>query len=84
LKNTATKRAAEHPFPSAADLESLRAAIALELNLKVLSERFNASTVLPYLHSVRVLEHQLYTSFNTLVLLHLRSSGRRVVGSIGA
>jgi hypothetical protein len=84
LKNTATKRAAEHPFPSVADLESLRAAIALELNLKVLSERFNASTVLPYLRSVRVLEHQLYTSFNTLVLLHLRSSGRRVVGSIGA
>jgi hypothetical protein len=81
LRNTATKRSAEQPFPSAADLESLRAAIALELNLKVLSEGFNTSTVLPYLRSVRLLEHQLYTNFNTLVLLHLQSSGRRVVGS---
>jgi hypothetical protein len=81
LKSRATDRTAEQPFPSAADLELLRAAIALELNLKVLSERFNASTVLPYLRSVRLLEHQLYTSFNTLVLLHLQTSGRRVVGS---
>jgi PilZ domain len=80
LKNTATKRIAEQPFPSVADLESLRAAIALELNLTVLSERFNASTVLPYLRSVRLLEHQLYTNFNTLVLLHLQTSGHRVVG----
>ncbi len=84
LKNRATDRSAEQPFPSAADLESLRAAIALELNLKVLGEKFNASTVLPYLRSVRLLEHQLYTSFNTLVLLHLQSSGRRVVGSLAA
>jgi hypothetical protein len=81
LKSRATDRTAEQLFPSAADLESLRAAIALELNLKVLSERFDASTVLPYLRSVRLLEHQLYTSFNTLVLLHLQTSGRRVVGS---
>jgi PilZ domain len=80
LKNRAIGRTPEQPFPSAADLESLRAAIALELNLKVLSERFNASTVLPYLRSVRLLEHQLYTNFNTLVLLHLQASGRSVVG----
>jgi PilZ domain len=84
LKNTANKRAADPPFPSIADLESLRSAIALELNLKVLSERFNASTVLPYLRSVRLLEHQLYTNFNTLVLVHLKTSGRRVVGSVVA
>jgi hypothetical protein len=82
LRNRATDRSAEQPFPSAADLESLRAAIALELNLKVLGKKFNASTVLPYLRSVRLLEHQLYTSFNTLVLLHLQTSGRRVVGSL--
>jgi hypothetical protein len=84
LQNRATERTAEQPFPSAADLESLRAAIALELNLKVLSKRFNALTVLPYLRSVRLLEHQLYTSFNTLVLLHVQTSGRRVVGSLAA
>jgi hypothetical protein len=81
LKSRATDRRAEQAFPSAADLESLRAAVALEINLKVLSETFNPSTVLPYLRSVRLLEHQLYTSFNTLVLLHLQTSGRRVVGS---
>jgi hypothetical protein len=80
LKSRAIDRTAEQPFPSAADLESLRAAVALELNLKVLSETFNPLTVLPYLRSVRLLEHQLYTSFNTLVLLHLQTSGRRVVG----
>jgi PilZ domain len=83
LKDAATKRRAEQPFPSGADLESLRAAIALEFNLKVLSERFNASTVLPSLRSVRLLEHQLYTSFNTLVLLHLQTSGRQILGSFG-
>jgi hypothetical protein len=82
LKTAAGKRTAEPSFPNAADLESLRAAVALELNLKVLSERFSATTVLPYLRSVRLLEHQLYTNFNTLVLLHLRTSGRRVVGSV--
>ena len=82
LKNRSIKRTDEQPLPSVADLESLRAAIALELNLKVLSERFNASTVLPYLRSVRLLEHQLYTNFNTLVLVHLQTSGRRVVGTV--
>jgi len=40
LKNTANKRATDSPFPSIAELESLRAAIALELNLTVLSERW--------------------------------------------
>jgi hypothetical protein len=84
LRNKATKHTTEQPFPSAADLEALRAAIALELNLTVLRERFKASTVLPYLRSVRLLEHQLYTNFNTLVLLHLQTSGRRVVGSLAA
>jgi len=83
LKDAATKRRAEQPFPSGADLESLRAAIALEFNLKVLTERFNASTVLPYIRSVGLLEHQLYTSFNTLVLLHLQTSGRQIIGSFG-
>jgi hypothetical protein len=82
LKTSAIKRTGEQPFPDRADLESIRAAIALELNLKVLSERFSALTVLPYLRSVRLLEHQLYTNFNTLVLLHLRTSGRKVVGSV--
>jgi hypothetical protein len=82
LKQTAINRAGEQPFPNNTDLESLRAAIALELNLNVLSERFSASTVLPYLRSVRLLEHQLYTNFNTLVLLHLRTSGRKVVSSV--
>ena len=82
LKNRATRRTPEQPFPSAAELESLRAAIALELNLTVLRERFNASIVLPYLRSVRLLEHQLYTNFNTLVLMHLQNSGRSVVGSV--
>jgi PilZ domain len=82
LKTSAIKCTGEQPFPDRADLESLRAAIALELNLKVLSERFSALTVLPYLRSVRLLEHQLYTNFNTLVLLHLRTSGRKVVSSV--
>jgi hypothetical protein len=71
LKNRAIGWRTDEPFPRFADLQSLRAAITLELNLEVLSERFSASTMLPYLRSVGLLAHQLYTSFNTLVLVHL-------------
>jgi hypothetical protein len=79
LKIKASESTANGSFPSIADLESLRAATALELNLEVLSERFSASTMLPYLQSVGLLSHQLYTNFNTLVLMHLHTGGRRLV-----
>jgi PilZ domain len=81
LKNKAAQRASSRSFPALDDLESLRAAIPLEINLAVLSEDFDASVVLPYLRSVRLLEHQLYTNFNTLVLVHLQICGHLVVGS---
>lgn len=82
LKNRASDRAGSQPFPTADDLESLRAAVAFEINLIVLTERFDASVVLPYLRSVRLLEHQLYTNFNTLVLVCLQISGHQVVRSV--
>lgn len=75
LRNQAIDRQADEPFPRVVDLESLRAAVALELNLEVLSERFSASIMLPYLRSVGLLAHQLYTNFNTLVLIHLHNLG---------
>jgi len=78
LKNQATNRSMDGPLLRIADLESLRAAVALELNLEVLSERFSASTMLPYLSSVGLLAHQLYTNFNTLVLVHLHTSGQKI------
>jgi len=78
LRNRAIDRPADEPFPPVVDLESLRVAVALQLNLAVLSERFSASTMLPYLRSVGLLAHQLYTNFNTLVLIHLHNLGRRV------
>jgi hypothetical protein len=76
------KRAAQRDskaFPTTDDLESLRAAVIFEINLIVLTERFDASVVLPYLRSVRLLEHQLYANFNTLVLVCLQISGHQVV-----
>jgi PilZ domain len=79
LKIKASESTANGSFPGIADLETLRAATALELNLEVLSERFSASTILPYLKSVGLLSHQLYTNFNTLVLVHLHAGGRRLV-----
>jgi hypothetical protein len=72
LKNKAAQRADSRSFPAIDDLESLRAAIPLEISLTVLSENFDASIVMPYLRSVRLLEHQLYSNFNTLVLVHLQ------------
>jgi len=81
LKNKAAEKASWQPFPTTDDLESLRAAVAFEINLIVLTERFDASVVLPYLRSVRLLEHQLYTNFNTIVLVCLQISGHQVVRS---
>jgi hypothetical protein len=82
LKNKAAQRSSSQPFLTPDDLESLRAAVPFEINLIVLSESFDASVVLPYLRSVRLLEHQLYSNFNTLVLVHLQISGHRVVRSV--
>jgi hypothetical protein len=65
----ALNRTAKLVFPNTADLETLRSAIALELSLRVLSERFDELTVQPYLRSVRLLKHQLFSNFNTLVLV---------------
>ena len=74
LGNRAIDRRAGEPLLGVVDLESLRAAVALELNLEVLSERFSASTMLPYLRSVGLLAHQLYTNFNTLALIQAHES----------
>jgi hypothetical protein len=80
LKNKAAQRANGRSFPAIDDLETLRAAIPIEINLAVLSAKFDASIVLPYLRSVRLLEHQLYSNFNTLVLVHLQIYRHGVVG----
>jgi hypothetical protein len=80
LKNKAAQRANGRSFPAIDDLETLRAAIPIEINLAVLSVKFDASIVLPYLRSVRLLEHQLYSNFNTLVLVHLQIYRHGAVG----
>jgi len=81
LKNKAAHRAGEQLFPTTDDLKRLLGAIPFEINLKVLSVDFDASIVLPYLRSVRLLEHQLYSNFNTLVLVHLQICRHRMVDS---
>jgi PilZ domain len=72
FKSKAAERSDARSFPTKEDLESIRKAVALEINLRVLSTAFDVQIVLPYLRSVRLLEHQLYSNFNTLVLLHLQ------------
>lgn len=62
-------RKAERAFPDEADLETLRSAVDYELNVTVLRETFDASIVRPYLRSVQLLRHQLFSNFNTLVLV---------------
>ena len=71
-------RTAERTFPDPADLETLRSAVDFELNLPALTGTFDASTVRPYLRSVGLLRHQLFSNFNTLVLVHQH---RRTVDS---
>src|SRR5262249_192160 len=65
-----SRQVPEHVFPTEEELNTLRSSVALELSLSALSERFDMTIVKPYLHSVRLLEHQLYANFNTLVLVH--------------
>jgi hypothetical protein len=69
-KLLALSRTAERAFPDEADLETLRSAVDFELNITVLSETFDASIVRPYLRSLQLLRHQLFSNFNTLVLVH--------------
>jgi hypothetical protein len=66
----ALSRTAERTFPGVEDLATLRSAVDFEVSLPVLSGTFDASTVRPYLRSVGLLRHQLYSNFNTLVLVH--------------
>lgn len=66
----ALNRTAKQAFPNSADLETLRSAVDFESSLTELSERFDATTVQPYLRSVQLLKHQLFSNFNTLVLVH--------------
>jgi hypothetical protein len=81
-KLLALSRTAERAFPDQTDLEMLRSAVDYELNVKVLSETFNASIIRPYLRSVQLLRHQLFSNFNTLVLVyHHRNQG---AGNAGA
>jgi hypothetical protein len=82
LKIKAAQKDTSRVFPTSNDLESLRAAIPFEINLVLLSESFDASVVLPYLRSVRLLEHQLYSNFNTLVLVRLQRCGHRMAGTL--
>lgn len=66
----ALSRTAERTFPDVEDLGTLRSAVDFEVSLPVLSGTFDASTVRPYLRSVGLLRHQLYSNYNTLVLVH--------------
>lgn len=50
-------------------LDQLRSCVLLELDLETLGEHFDTRVVWPYLRSIKLLEHQLYANFNTLVLL---------------
>ena len=66
----ALNRTTKQVFPNSADLETLRSAVDFEPSLTELSERFDAKTIRPYLRSVQLLKHQLFSNFNTLVLVH--------------
>ena len=68
----ALNRTTKQVFPNSADLETLRSAVDFEPSLTELSERFDAKTIRPYLRSVQLLKHQLFSNFNTLVLVHQR------------
>jgi hypothetical protein len=81
-KVLALSRTAERAFPDEADLETLRSAVDFELNITVLSETFDASIVRPYLRSLQLLRHQLFSNFNTLVLVHQRRN--QGAGNAGA
>jgi len=70
----ALSQTAERAFPDQTDLETLRSALDYELNITVLSETFDASIIRPYLRSFQLLRHQLFSNFNTLVLVHQHSS----------
>ena len=70
----ASYRVGKETFPDSDELETLRSAIDFELNLTSLGERFQASSVRPYLRSVQLLRHQLFSNFNTLVLVHQHRS----------
>ena len=63
-------RTAERTFPEVEDLETLRSAVDIEVSVPALSGTFDASTVRPYMRSVGLLRHQLYSNYNTLVLVH--------------
>jgi hypothetical protein len=63
-------RTAERTVPDQADLETLRSAVDYELNITVLSETFDASIIRPYLRSVQLRRHRLFSNFNTLVLVN--------------
>jgi hypothetical protein len=81
-KLLALSRTTERAFPDQTDLEALRSAVDYELNVTVLSETFNASIIRPYLRSVQLLRHQLFSNFNTLVLV--RQHRNQGAGSAGA
>jgi hypothetical protein len=81
-KLLALSQTAERAFPDEADLETLRSAVDYELNITVLTETFDGSIVRPYLRSLQLLIHQLFSNFNTLVLVyHQRNRG---AGNSGA
>ena len=82
LKNKAAQRANWQSFPAVRRSGIPPGGNSIRDQPAVLSEKFDASVVLPYLRSVRLLEHQLYTNFNTLVLVHLQIYGHPVVGSL--
>lgn len=61
-------------------LDQIRSCVLLELDIETLGEHFDSRVVWPYLRSIKLLEHQLYANFNTLVLLGRQSrSGTTVV-----
>ncbi len=64
---------------SEASLAGLRNALSLELNVGTTRNVFDHKQAWPYLRSIKLLEHQLYSSYNTLVLLYHKQTGGRVV-----
>lgn len=66
------------------DLERLREAVRLETHVLVSTSAFESAAVIPYLTSIRRLEHQLYSNFNALVLLHEEHHGSPLVEPVYA
>lgn len=57
------------------DWARLRRAVSIDFLVEEFAGRYRTREVRPYLHSIRLLDHRLYTNFNTLLALRFLAAG---------